>query len=458
MHESAALRSCVAAVAVLWFVNGAISLSIGPRLPEIAEQLGLGYGALAAALLGQTLGLIIAMLPAAWLAGRVSPAKVGVGAAVAFAASSALPGIAESQWQLFLFLGLVGVTNAPLDVANPTLGSELGRRRGKTTMTLLESSFTVGAAVGGLVGSLAATRVPVAWHLAGVAAVGVSLAALSGLVLAVNYRHLPEGAPELAPRRDGPAGRRPVPGLVLLTWLAIVGAAALGSEAAAQDWLAFLFRDLGAPPTQYALGYGAFITALFIAQLFGGHIADRRGAATVVRVGAALFAVGMVAAVVSGSVPLAVAGLAIAGLGLGNVHPLALDAAGRVRPVARSMAVVNIISYVGIAASRPAVGKLAELTSLRSALGVCAVALGLVMCVGAWATMRPVWQPRRAMGPDQPRRRAMGPDHPRRRAPGRHARRHRKHTARRDSGSEWFWTRFEQTEPSKCPDPGQEAH
>src|SRR5688572_1407436 len=122
MHESAALRSCVAAVAALWFLNGALSLSIGPRLPEIAEPLGLGYGALGAALVGQTLGLLIAMLPAAWLAGRVSPTKVGVGAALAFAASSALPGIAESQWQLFLFLVVVGVTNAPLDVANPTLG------------------------------------------------------------------------------------------------------------------------------------------------------------------------------------------------------------------------------------------------------------------------------------------------------------------------------------------------
>src|SRR5690606_39641941 len=76
------------------------------------------------------------------------------------------------------------------------------------------------------------------------------------------------------------------------------------------------------------LGYAAYRAALIVARLVGDGRGERPGRVRVVRLGGTLGALGFVAVAAAPAWPVAVLGLAVTGLGLGVVAPLAFSAVG----------------------------------------------------------------------------------------------------------------------------------
>ncbi len=110
----------------------------------------------------------------------------------------------------------------------------------------------------------------------------------------------------------------------------------------------------------------------------GDAVVRRAGARAVVRYGGGLAAVGFALLLAVPDPTVADASLAMIGLGLSNVVPLAFSAAGRLAGTS-GIAMASTSGYAGFMASPPVIGAVADVLGLRLALllvlaGVIAIA------------------------------------------------------------------------------------
>jgi MFS family permease len=123
-------------------------------------------------------------------------------------------------------------------------------------------------------------------------------------------------------------------------------------------------------------GFTASTAAMTLSRLVGDRVVDRFGPTATARAGALLAAAGITGGLLLSDVAGVVVGFGLVGLGIGSVFPLAFRAAGRLpgQPAGTAIAMVSLIARFGFLVAPPLVGTLAELASLRAALGMVAVA------------------------------------------------------------------------------------
>lgn len=177
---------------------------------------------------------------------------------------------------------------------------------------------------------------------------------------------------------DRPSGGVPTPRVRLSSvWLlGALAAACLLGEGAAANWSAVHLRSLHSSEAAAAGAYAAYSAAMATGRLVGDRLIARFGAATVVRIGAAIAAVGLITGLIVGSTPAALAGWTMLGLGLSTAVPSLITAAGRGGPLA--VGAVATTGYLGLLAGPAAIGVLASLTNLPTALVLPALLAALV--------------------------------------------------------------------------------
>ena len=123
-------------------------------------------------------------------------------------------------------------------------------------------------------------------------------------------------------------------------------------------------------PGVAALGFAAFSITMTGGRLLGDHLAMRFGAANLVRSGGLCASIGLILAILVPQAAPVLLGFAAVGAGLSIVVPLAFSAAGNVSglPSGVGIAGVATIGYSGFLAGPPAIGLVAEITTLRIAM------------------------------------------------------------------------------------------
>lgn len=354
------------ALSGLYFVNTFLSAALAPRYAELVADLGISADGLGLALLGQAIGLTAIILTVApRLADRYGARAVARLGALSFCVLTPLIGLANSWTMLFAAFLATGAVNSLLDLGMARSATDAEKRTGRTLITFLDIPAAVGSLAGAAAGAATAGRTGIGGY-----AVAASVAGLF-IVLAV-WRSLPASA---APAPDQPEQHQSIP----VVALCVLAAAGLGMQLAVLDWASLVYRELGAPPTQYGIGNLAFVAGATLILIVCGPLADRFGPAAVLRTSAVVGIAGMVAAMFSSSVGVVTAGFALAGIGLQPAHPLALSAAGR--GSVRNQAQVIGASYIGMALMRPAVGGLAAAIDVQVALGLVTIALGVAVFV-----------------------------------------------------------------------------
>jgi MFS family permease len=359
------------AVTAVFALNGALFASIFSRLPAIQERAGIGDGALGLALLCAMLGLLVSQLGAGALSARLGTRPLVLVGALGYAAGLVPVSLSRSFVALAASFAFVGLSNGVLDVSMNVHGLTVERGLRRPILSSLHAAFSFGALAGAAAGGVvAAAGVGVVPHLWTAAALGASVA-----VVAVRFL-LPPTA-DAAP--EGPLLARPTRALALIGLFAFC---ALLSEGAVNDWAAvYLENALDSGEGLAAAGLAAFSLTMGIGRLAGDRLTEALGPVRLARGGAGLAAAGMTIAVVGAEPGPAVAGFAAMGLGLAALFPLALRAAAeRSGTPGPAVAAVSGLGYVAFVAGPPAIGGLAELTTLRSAL-----VLVVVLCVAASA-------------------------------------------------------------------------
>lgn len=377
------LRLARAAVAALFLTNGAVFFNVVPRYPQIKADLGLGNALLGTALAGYPIGALLAGLLAGAAIRRFRSARVGAfGIVVAAAATLAIP--AAPNWIVFgAVLFVVGAFDSIVDVAQNAHGLRVQRLYGRSIVNSLHGVWSIGAVLGGLMGSAAAgLHIPLAVHLS------IS-AMLFSLVALVAYRFLLPGpddaeraaeAEDLAAADGHPAappahhgGWRSFSGSAVRMLAALGVLAACGAlvEDAGASWGAiYLSDDLHTDAATAGLAVVALQVAMTVGRLTGDRLVDRFGQRTVVRAGGALAAISMGTALALPTVGTALAGFALAGLGVATLVPAAMHTADELPglPPGTGLTIVSWLLRGGFLLSPPLVGFVADLTSLRVGL------------------------------------------------------------------------------------------
>jgi len=334
-------------------------------LPLVKRETGLGEGELGVALLAVGAGALPAMLLVGSLADRLGTSAVGV-SALAFALAAPLPALADSQLSLAAALAAVGAASGALDVTMNAAVSELeagGARLMNAAHAIFSAAVVAASVAVGLARQAGADRLEILLVVAGAL----------GVCAAVNRR----GVRPTASSRPG-LGRLSPP----LVALGVLAALAFAVEGGMEAWSALhLEQTLGAEPAVSSLGPGLFALAMVAGrvggQLFGGS------EPLLLAVAAGVGAAGAGLAALATSVPVALAGFVLVGLGMSVAAPTFFGRAGRLAGAgarARAISTVTTLGYLGFLVSPALVGGISDLAGLRSgiaALAGVAIALGI---------------------------------------------------------------------------------
>lgn len=376
MGRTAANPELVAArrgVAALFVLNAATFANVVPRLPAIKLDLALSNTALGTAIAAMPVGALLSGAAAGWLVHRFGSRRVVVACGVA--GGILLPGFAIApSWAALaaVFLG-AGAIDSVMDVSMNAHALRVQRGLGRSIINGLHGMWSVGAVLGGLLGTAAAAAgLHLGIHLAvaGGAAVATALVARSRLLTGHDDAdrtapqvHRPEPAPA---RRGGRTGHR----LALLGLLVVLAAVV---EDGPQSWGAVLLRtELGTSAAAAGLVYLGFQACMTVSRLVGDRLVDRFGEVSVARAGGLLTASAVSVGLVVGQPVALILAFAVAGLGMASVFPLAFHAAGNLPGVStgHGVAVVAWAARIGFLLAPPLVGTVGDAVNLRLGLAV----------------------------------------------------------------------------------------
>jgi MFS family permease len=168
--------------------------------------------------------------------------------------------------------------------------------------------------------------------------------------------------------------------------LGILAACSTYGEGSVTDWGALRLHGLGAGAGLAAIGYAAFALAEAGGRLAGTWLLTRFGQRTVLVSGGLATCVGMLCAALAPSIPVVVAGFALAGLGVANAFPAAMTRVG-VLAGPHGVAIASTLGYGGFLLGPPVIGFLASAVGLGPSLTTVSV-LALVGAAIGWTLTR----------------------------------------------------------------------
>ena len=399
------------ALTVFFALDGFIFAGWVVRIPAVKEQTGASPSDLGLALLGVSAGAVVTMVFTGRLCRRFGSHPVTVLCAVLLSLSVVLPPQTHSALALGLVLLVFGAAYGGLNVAMNSAAVDLVAALRRPVISSFHAAFSLGGMVGAGLGGLVAGSLTPTVHLVVLAGIGLLVTAVTGPALlrrpapapgraaesgtephtgpervrtgSEAVRAGPEAAP---PRRPGRHARR----LVLL--FGVIALCTAYGEGAMADWSALhLSQDLDASPGVAAAGFTLFALAMTAGRLSGTFLQERLGQTRALVTGGITAALGMLLGSLAPTVWLALAGFAVAGIGLANIFPMAIGRAGALAGPS-GVAAASTLGYGGMLLGPPAIGFLADGFSLPLALttvALLAAAASLIAYAARNASARP---------------------------------------------------------------------
>jgi fucose permease len=371
------LARATRAVYAVFILSGFAFASWASRIPQVRDSLELSPRDLGLVLLAIAVGSVISMPLAGVVVSRLGAARTITVMALVAATGLVTAGVGQAVGVLPVVVGLFlfGAGNGTWDVAMNVEGSAVEQRLGKAIMPRFHAGFSVGTVAGALLGSaMVALDVSPSAHLAGVAA----LVAVGGPLAVRDF--LATAGDEHASGHGSPLRAWTEPRTLLI---GVFVFAAAFTEGTGIDWLAVATIDgHGAADALGSLTFALFLAAMTVGRWFGPAVLDRFGRVPTLRALGVIALAGLALVVWGGSLPVAILGAVLWGLGASLGFPVGMSAASdEPRLAAGRVSVVATLGYVAFLAGPPLIGFLADETGTLRALTATGglVALGLLV-------------------------------------------------------------------------------
>ncbi|MFF0637645.1 MFS transporter [Nocardia sp. NPDC004151] len=400
------LRKARLALFAVFGLNGMLSAVWIVHIPAVTARAGVSPTVLGMLILLMAGCAIVGMQTAGPPADRLGSRTLTAAAVTLLALTLLGPAHAASPVALGLFLCAFGFANGALDVSMNAQAVHIERAYARPIMSAFHAFFSCGGFLGSAFGAAAQHAhwsLPATFTLTTAVGLTVTAVAIPALlphttpaagdvpgtyVDPAAAQHLPATEASTPVPEGKPSGRigRKVVALGLIAF------ALLMAEGVAADWSALQVRDrLGVDAGAAALAFTAFSLTMTIGRFGADRASGRLGRVGVLRWGTAVAAIGFGVVVLSGWLPLTVAGWALCGIGLSGGVPQVFTAAGNLgsATAATDMSRVFGLGYVGLLAGPAVIGWLDKLVPLTAAMTVPLAAMALCAW-GARAVAAPV--------------------------------------------------------------------
>ncbi|MFE3876419.1 MFS transporter [Kitasatospora sp. NPDC059146] len=368
------------ALTAFFAVDGFLFAAWVVRIPDVRSQVNASHSALGLALLCLSVGAVLTMPAVGRLCLRYGSRPVTVASLALLALAVPLPAHTHSVYSLGGVLVLFGAGYGGANVAMNSAAVDLVAQLRRPVMPSFHAGYSLGGLLGAGIGGLLAERLTTAWALALGGLLGLAVTVGAGVVLlrspaapmvAPDRTPGPADAPTSVPA-GAPAGGRHVRLLVLL--LGLTALCTAYGEGAVADWTTLhLTDDVHAGAGTAAAGYAAYAFAMTSGRVGGTWLSIRLGQNRLMLLGGLTAAAGMLLAALAPSVPVAIGGFVLVGLGLANLFPLAIARAGAAGGP-QGVALASTLGYGGMLIGPVAIGFLADAVGLPLALTTVAVA------------------------------------------------------------------------------------
>jgi predicted MFS family arabinose efflux permease len=378
------IRTPRRAVSAAFALNGVLLGTWASRIPTVMETHGLSEGRFGLLLLVMGIGALISFPISGRMADRYGAVRLTHWIGWAYLLSVVLLALAPGPLWLSGAMLFFGMCHGSMDVTMNSWATEVEKHVGRSVMSSFHAMWSLGAGLG------AATGAAASWAGLSVAEHFVMAALVFGALLQW-FAHIPWTSDIQPHNPEASAFALPRGALVLVGLMALSSGA---GEGAVADWSAvFLSGELGVTEARAALGLTVFSVVMVGMRLVVDRIVIRIGPVAVARISGLAAATGLALVVLSGWLPVALLGFALMGVGYAAIYPLAFSRAARdpVVPPGQAIASVATLGYSALLLSPPAIGAIAEITSLRVAFALLAVlALMISALAGVFGQVRTV--------------------------------------------------------------------
>ena len=359
------------AILGVFLANGLGIGSWAAAIPRIKADLALSDAGLSFALLAFAAGGIVAMPLTGLVAHRLRSGLASIVSGFAFAAAIAAIGFAPSLEMLCATAFLAGMTSGVMDVAMNANASDVERRSGRPLMSSFHAAFSLGGAMGALLGGWLGAR--------GTALGLVGPAVLSSLLVGL-------AAPILMREGGGFHGAGfAMPSRRLLP-LAVLSFVLMATEGSVGDWSGTYLARSGVDPDATAAAYAAFSLLMITGRIVGDGIVGAAGSRVTVGFGALLAGAGLAISAAWPGLAAGIVGFGLVGAGLANVVPVLFSVAGRVgSSPAVGVASAATAGYAGLLIGPVVIGAVASGVGLRSTIVMLA---GVALLSAAFASSK----------------------------------------------------------------------
>lgn len=357
------LRAARLATFTYFALNGFLLGAWIVHIPVIEHRAGISHATLGWLLLLLGAGAFAGMQVVGPLTDRFGARRIVPLTAALCSAALVPPAFAGNAGTLGLALLVLGIGNGGLDVSMNTHAVQVEAGYKRPIMSAFHAVFSLGGVLAALVGARA-----LSWGWSPTTTLTtVSFLALAGTAIAapalLSRPATTGGSTRISTTRNGRA-RTPLriwalAGLALILML---------TEGVANDWSALALRDaLDAPAATAALAYGAFATAMTIGRFLTDRVAARFGPVAIVRYGCALATLALTTIALAPSIPPALVGWTLLGIGLSGAVPQLFSAAGHTDPDAAGTNVSRVagLGYLGMLSGPAIIGPLTQLVPLN---------------------------------------------------------------------------------------------
>ncbi|MDQ6658172.1 MAG: MFS transporter [Actinomycetota bacterium] len=391
-------RAWSLSIFAIFFICGISLASWMTRIPAVRDSLGANTFQMGMLIVGLSAGSMIGLASSSHVIARIGARRtmlIFVLLMVGGLVGAGVGSVAPSYGLIFGGLAMFGVGTSTCDVAMNLSGAANERVMGRTLMPLFHALFSFGTMAGAGLGALAEKlRVPVVWHLSGIAVLGV-------LLLLVSLPHVqPEslGISDADGDHHSDSGWRDRLSVWKQPATLLIGVIVLGmtfAEGSAGDWLALSMVDeRHTSNSTGAVLFGVFVAAMTIGRVTGVFALDHFGRVAVLRVSALAGVIGLGLVIFVPHVPVAVIGTLLWGLGASLGFPVGMSAAADdPRNAAARVSAVATIGYLAFLVGPPSIGLLGKHVGLLNALIVVMVLIGAAVFAAPAARERPVDDP-----------------------------------------------------------------
>lgn len=368
-------------VAVFFFMHGLCFASWASRIPTIQSNLNLSASALGTILFALPLGFFISIPFAGYLITKAGSKSVVVLSSVFYGLALVSIGLSTTAGQIALSLLMFGFFANMLNLSVNTQAVAVEELYNKRLMATFHGLWSLAGFTGAAIGTwMMGKHVAPLYHFILICVTFLIATAISAFYLVAKDKNVHEKSPLLA-----------IPDKALLG-LGIIAFCSMMVEGAMFDWSGIYFMNVVQVNNELTgIGYTAFMIAMagmrFLADRLAGHFGLKR----ILQASGILTTAGLLLAVAQPVLIPSLIGFVLIGMGVSSVVPMVYSAAGKSRTMAAGAAItaVSSLGFMGFLIGPPAIGFIAEASSLRgSFLALTIMSAAVVVFSSALRTQR----------------------------------------------------------------------